>query len=222
MRNLKILGLALVAALAFSAMAASAASATTAVVTPGHHIEGLFGEDGAGDHALTGIAGIECTTVHYEGTATTSSITLEPTFEECHTTTGAPLTVTTNGCDYQLTLGGPLNGMVAPIKHVQVVCPRNAKIEVHVYGNAAHTIPACTINIPGQTPGAEDLTATDTTDGTIDIKGTVTGIASTLSGHCLTTPPFNLGHDGPIPTPVASILHVNILLGSGIGLATQS
>jgi hypothetical protein len=221
MRNLKILGLALVASLALSAMAASAASANTAVVTPGHHIEGLFGEDNPLNHALTGVAGVECTTAHYEGTATTSTITLKPTFELCHTTSGAPATVTVNGCDYQLTLGGPLNGMVAPVKHVQLVCPGSAQIEVHVYGNVNHTIPACTINIPGQTPTPEDLTATDTTDGTIDIQGTVGGITSTLSGHCLTTPPFNLPHDGPIPSPVASVLHVNLLLGSGIGLGTQ-
>src|ERR1044072_7853430 len=152
MRNLKILGLALVASLALSAMAASAASANTAVVTPGHHIEGLFGEDNPLNHALTGVAGVECTTAHYEGTATTSTITLKPTFELCHTTSGAPATVTVNGCDYQLTLGGPLNGMVAPVKHVQLVCPGSAQIEVHVYGNVNQTIHACTINIPGQTP----------------------------------------------------------------------
>jgi hypothetical protein len=118
-------------------------------------------------------------------------------------------------------MGGPLNGMVAPVKHIELECPEGKQIETHVYGNFSHTIPACTINMGAQTPTPEDLTVTDTTDGTLDIQGTVTGITSTLAGHCVTTGPFILTHDGPVPSPVASSLHVNMLLGGEIGLATQ-
>jgi hypothetical protein len=218
----KTLGLALVAALALTAVMASTASATTAVVTPGHHIEGLFGENNEGNNALTGTIAVECTNSEYHGTATTSTITLEPTLAGCHTSTGAPMTITTNGCAYKLTMGGPLSGMVAPVKHVEIECKTGKFIEVHIHGNAAHTIPACTINIPGQTPTVNDLTVIDTTNGTLDVEGTVQSITSTSSGHCVTTPPLSLTHDGPIPTPIPLNLHVDILLGSGIGLATQS
>jgi hypothetical protein len=221
--KLRILGLALVAALAFSAMAASATSAKTAIVVPSP--VALHGEDNPeGKTELTGIAGVKCNVVTYEGNANESTITLEPTFEGCLTSTNAPVTVTVNGCAYKLTLGA-LTSMTAPAKEVQLECPEKKSIEVHLYGNQNHTIPACTINIGPQTPSSS-ITVEDRTDNTFRTVGSATSITSTLAGHCLTTPPFNLAHDGPIPSPLASTLHVDIGPGVGggggpLGLQTQ-
>src|ERR1044072_661832 len=174
MRNLKILGLALVAALAFSAMAASAASATTAVVTPGHHIEGLFGEDGVGGNELTGAVGFACPTAHYEGTTTTSTITLEPTFEEC-----------------ELSVGAADN-------HNQRLCLQTDN------GRTSQRDGRSRQTHRARGPrGPKDSKVTDPTDGPLGNQGTLTSITSTLAGHYVTTGPFILPHDGPVPSPVA-------------------
>jgi hypothetical protein len=219
MRNLKTFGPALIAAIALSAMAASAVSANTAVVNGGPSVSGVNNLDGNTD--FTGLAGLQCKTGEYAGAVENSTITLTPVFYECITATNAPVTVTVNGCAYQFTLGDQLESHKTPVKLAKFECPSGKKIEIHIYADAEHNVPICTTSIGAQQP-TSGLQIEDETAGVLQVLGTVSGISSTIGGHCLTTPPFVLQHT-PIPSPVASTLHVDmyLLAEGGLSLATQ-
>ena len=117
-RNLKFLGMALVAALAMSAVAASLASAdefksenenTTLTGAQEKHLEGgiekndRFGTDG-------GV--FECTTATYSGTQAVKSATsvkLTPSYSGC-SFAGLSATIDMNSCFYRFTLGAGTTG----------------------------------------------------------------------------------------------------------------
>jgi hypothetical protein len=175
-RNLKALGLALVAVFAMSAMAASAAQAVTddaqvtvetfpAIFDGTQNGVQVFNREG---RTMT------CTTAEFhsevQSTDSKTTITVKPTYSGCHSNIPLigtlPMTVTMNGCDYllHLTKDTPSGTFTAD---TTIVCPLNKEIEVHIYQNHAnHTsnTSLCTMKFPAQTPG-----------GTIDLTNKAAG-----------------------------------------------
>jgi hypothetical protein len=150
-RNLKALGLALVAVLAVSAMAASAAQAEsekgtfTAGVTPSKHTtstlhgkqigvatENFFSINEGKEEVTCTNSGVSFTSILIGGTAT--KLTVAPTYTECLSSGFLPTTVNTNECDYTFTqpetildAGGPYTGKA------DLFCPAGQKIEIDIY-----------------------------------------------------------------------------------------
>jgi len=185
-RNLKALGLALVAVFAMSAIAASAAQAQptlTSEVSP-VTLTGSGGgyESGEKLHAFGQSVECEGSTFHTALTATPATeIVAEATYgPECRTAVQhLPATVTMNGCTYRF-----YNLKFVAAGHydatVDIVCPPEKVIEVHIY--ATHTTHTekkslCTLTVPPQKE-LEKATITTTTTpgrsfGDLKIEGTI-------------------------------------------------
>jgi hypothetical protein len=192
-RNLKTLGLALVAVLAMSAMAASAASAQGKITSDGPVT--LLGKNtGAvvGENALTFNAETrtECPNVLYTGhkvgsitegvPSGSTQATITPHYGICKTVAGLSFTSTVdmNGCDYVFDLEGTTGG-VAHTYGVKatVVCPVGKDIQVTVFTNTTpHSGNWCTVKITENAVGYTGLHATDQTNGKLRISGTIEGI----------------------------------------------
>jgi hypothetical protein len=193
MRNLKALGLALVAVLALGAMAAASASAAgekfhaevePSVVTSSN--------EGEGNHVFkAGEAEVVCTGATFAGTSaakTTTTQTVHPTYSGC-TFLGGAATVDTAGCNYVLSSEVGASG-TAP---VSISCTGTNKIKV--------TGPGCTLSFGSQlTEGgatyANLATTPKTTTVTSNTKatfaksgllcGAVTGTVGTYTGKVIT------------------------------------
>jgi len=153
-RNLKALGLALVAVFAMSAMAASAAQAVTPTLVTGG-AGTVEGDQVTGTvHEFTvGARAVNCKKAHFKGNslASQTTLTITPEYSECGTTPvlGVSLfaTVTMNGCDYLFTnlshnaAAGDYNS------DVSIICPGTSKIEVHIYSNSGEGSEICTLTI---------------------------------------------------------------------------
>jgi hypothetical protein len=161
-RNLKALGLALVAVFAFAAISASAASAETkihgALQTTPDGTANLVGTEVGGDHVFNvggGIGSISCTNSEFHGhiAGKTTSPTITPTYTNCTFTLlgiPRPATVTLNGCQYTLTTHAFVDDNNGS-GQIHVICPEGKKIEIHVFNNAAHTELRCTYAVEPQT-----------------------------------------------------------------------
>jgi hypothetical protein len=150
-RNLKALGLAVVAVLAMSAVVASAAQAEAGTVTAEKYPVTLTGSQVGTNELVVGNGArrVSCATANAHGTlaAASTSLTLTPSYSTCTSTGGLPVTVTVNGCDYNL----------APTKVTattgNVICPAGKQLVVDVYATAAkHTenVRACEYQIGEQ------------------------------------------------------------------------
>jgi hypothetical protein len=149
-RNLKGLGLALVAVFVMSAMASpgvQAAKPTFAVGATG----GVSGDQVGLDEITVGSRAVRCSKAHFSGPSALSMtvLTIEFEYKECSTTPvlgiSFPVTITPNGCDLEFT---NLKHVVPDYTaDVSIVCPKGKKIEIHVYNNAAHTEQLCTITV---------------------------------------------------------------------------
>jgi hypothetical protein len=152
MRNLKILGLALVAMFAMSALGASMASADE--LTAEEPKVTLHAASESADSFIITAGNTNCKEVTYDiGTVTTptTTVTANPTYptfakdgsHNC-TSIGFPATIDTNGCHYlfHVTAGASTVG------DVTVQCP--AGKEITVTAIAAGTT-KCTIHVPPQT-----------------------------------------------------------------------
>jgi hypothetical protein len=170
-RNLKTLGLTLVAAFALSAMAASVASAQTAghITTPGP-VTLNIAETGVGTaNALTSFGGtVTCPGSSYTGhkvlthvettagakhgfiTSGATTATITPHYKDgplgnCRSNPGNfPTTVLTNGCDYVLHSGVTTGGVEGTYGvTADVVCPANAKIEIQAFSSTSGVLRVC-------------------------------------------------------------------------------
>jgi len=173
-RNLKALGLALVAALALSAVAASAASAEpakfTAAVGAGVlsqiHGEQSGGGAGVDTFKIGTLPPLTCVTaketgfgeetvnkehVHKKGPEAASA-TFTPEYVTCHVVLlgiTKPVTVTLNGCTYTFT--ATKDKAAGTFSADLTICNTGGPIEIHVYNDAAHNEVLCTYDVTEQT-----------------------------------------------------------------------
>jgi hypothetical protein len=162
-RNLKALGLALVAVLAMSAMAASAAQAND----PAHFGVGAEGPVSLSSEAtsefqvfVTSTGKITCANTGGEGSTegVTTEITMENfSFTGCHATAlKLPITIDTNGCDFIFTAGTYTTGPEDADGSVKIAnCDSATGITVTIYTNSNHLEEnrGCTIDVPEQEVG---------------------------------------------------------------------
>lgn len=198
-RNLKALGLALVAVFALSAVVASAASAQQGFLTSDGAVtlKGVETETEGGTNALTAFGlTVKCPGSTYTGhefnvtphkpvPSGATKITITPHYKICNVTPGNfPATVDMNGCDYDATLGATTEA--TPTKDTygvtyDITCPVGQEITLTIFTTAAkHTEnkPFCKVHVAGQN-NLNGGHATDTTNGHIDLTGTVEGIKLT-------------------------------------------
>jgi hypothetical protein len=222
-RNLKVLGLALVAVFAMSAMAASGASAQT---------NGKFTSDGPAtldgvntgeelENSLTAF-GQETTcpnatyTGHEVGSLTNGvpnnagSATITPHYGLCNTTPGFRTTVDMNECDYVFHLGEttPVPGNDEYFINSTVECDEGKHIVITLFTNAtqhAENKPFCNITVTEEEKTYTGLKARDTTNGTIDITGTIEGITVDKKKNTLDN-----GILCPEKNNETSILHIDV------------
>jgi hypothetical protein len=203
-RNLKALGLALVAALAVSVAFASAAQATTdpLEITCEDYPCTLTAENishnGTINHIYkVGGTTLECTHVTATGTieaeVENDEVTFTPEYTGCTAKPGSlPVTVTMNGCAYIFHGGNVTPGEEHHFNEgtVTIECPKDKNIEIHVYSNAANHASGtslCTYHVGPQTIGGGDqITYTNTTgspdDVDVTINEAVTAITKTSGG----------------------------------------
>jgi hypothetical protein len=171
-RNLKALGLALVAVCALSALVASSASAAGERFHSEVEPTILTGTN-VGNHIFhAGETTIECTGATFRGTSklkTEATLTLHPTYSGC-TFLGEPATVDTTGCNYVFsseTVGG--------VMPAEIECTSGYSIKV--------TAPGCTLSFGAQ-KNTGGLTVTNEGSGTTRSTKTVsnTGATFTKSG----------------------------------------
>lgn len=206
-RNLKVMGLALVVVFALGAVVASAASAaeqgTLTAESPVKLDLTETGAKGSGSNAFTTFgAKTECFGSTYVGRkinstepisvpATTATVT--PTYNQGECRAFAPeteATIQTNGCDFVFHIGntspaGNTEGKYALT--ADVVCPAGQKLHLTEYLNADHKTSFCTTMI-GPQMGLKGAIVTSTPKATpedLDITGTFTGITAERTGTCL-------------------------------------
>ncbi len=181
-RNLKVLGLALVAVFALSAMLASVASASKPVSTPYWFASDgdwttLSGSQGTPGDVFETDAGlpVKCTTVGYTGSigvTTATTITLTPTYSGC-TFGGFTLDVITNGCRYVYHADGKTGTTTTiagdPIHwenkyHVEATIECDTGKDITIIATQAG-VPKCTVHIPPQNLGTGIVLTNETTTG---------------------------------------------------------
>ncbi len=184
-RNLKALGLAVLAVCALGAVSASSASAffTSSV----EHVS-VSGSQTTNHVFTTSVGTVTCKKATFAGTSigtakegqfTTESQTVTPTYGEC-TAFGFGATVTTTGCTYKFTRTGT-DGTGTPIGPVHVECEAGKKIKIVAAG-------FCTMEVGPQTPEGHVSFKTTFPPGNgltvedVDVKSTVTGIK--YEGNC--------------------------------------
>ena len=199
-RNLKALGLSLVAVLAMSALGASSASAVDVVTTgvspallTGVGTNHVFG-------AHSGTPKFECTTSKFAATVKnadpeiTADVLYEGTLNQtphtdhhCNSSSGT-VTIDMNDCGYILT--GDTSGN-APAGHT---AGKDATVWIHCPGSSKIAITSSlgvTLSIPPQTPTTGGVSYTNVVnhDGNtaVAVKATVTGVTTTCAGTFLCT-----------------------------------
>lgn len=178
-RNLKALGLTMVAAFAMSSILASAAFAQQGMLTSDGPVT-LHGEAGTYTWTTFGLV-VKCTGLSFTGhkynvTPHTSinsgatQITLTPlSMEDCTMHDGTEeqrkVTVTMNGCDYAVNIEGAVekNKYAAS---TDIVCPEGKAIELHNW----FPFPNCTVTIKSQS-GIKNGTVKNTESGDITLEG---------------------------------------------------
>jgi hypothetical protein len=198
-RNLKALGLALVAVFALSAIAASAASAQQGVLTSDGPVTLDMTETGNGQNATTMFGEkIECQGTIYTGhqynvtphmpiPGPTTLITVTPHYNNANCTSFPgphKATITMNGCDFVFHIGNTVGADLYEV-FADIVCPAGQQIVKHVYAapnNEAMSICTYTIKPQFGLPGARVTTTTGVSD--LDIKGSFENIHVEKHGMC--------------------------------------
>jgi hypothetical protein len=171
-RNLKALGLALVALVALSALVASSASAAGERFHSEVEPTILTGTNTNTHVFAAGSAHVECTEATFRGTATLkteATQTVHPTYNGC-TFLGEPATVDTTGCNYVFS-----SETVAGVLPVEIECTSGYAIKV--------TSPGCTLTFGAQ-KNTGGVTVTNEGSGTTRDSKVVssTGATFTKSG----------------------------------------
>jgi hypothetical protein len=155
-RNLKALGLALVAVFATTAVLASAAQAQIKVTT-GISPAWLTGEQViTAPHHFTvenGGPKVACQTADFAATVNSgdTSVTVVPKYEKCHAIIGTEtfkVTVTMNDCDYLFHGGVEVSSTTFKEGEIDLVCPVAKEVEVHIYKKPTEEIEElCTLKV---------------------------------------------------------------------------
>jgi hypothetical protein len=142
-RNLKFLGLALVAALAMSSVVASMASADV-ITSEKAGVTTLTGKQEGTDVFKVHGGQVNCTTVNYSGSFTTgaSNVLVAPTYSGC-TFAGLASTIDMNGCQYRVNINAAAGNTTGT---VDIVC--SAGQEITVTAPSVGT-KKCIIHVPG-------------------------------------------------------------------------
>ncbi len=232
-RNLKTLGLALVAVFAISAMAASAASAQNGILTS----DGEFTLNGAitgpeVENSLTAFGQVvTCPLAGYTGHKAnvtphvkipnnSSEFTLTPIYGICKVGNTIKATVDLNGCDFTLDLG-KTTGVADQYAITSTVnCPTGKHIVITLFTNETfhkEEKSFCHITIT-EKASYDGLKATDTTNNSFDITGTIEGIEADKGIISGTTP--DTGILCPTETTKLGILHIdaNVTAAGGTAL----
>jgi hypothetical protein len=183
-RNLKVLGLALVALLAMSALASTASAqfeseAESTTLTASSNAMQKFAP-------ATGSTAIECTTIKFVGTQSgkaTTKVEVAPIYSNCETFLGAATAVTTNGCKYVFHLA-----QGSTIGTTDVECPTGKVIEIEVGSICKYTI--------GTQTDLSSVTFKTTGSGTtreVIVEPNIDGITSTRTTNDFFCPASGLG-----------------------------
>ncbi len=193
-RNLKALGLALVAVFAIGAITASAALAVEDHFTTSQTSALMTGTSTNNKFEITGGPSFECTTSQFTATGVNNSteVTVDPSYtgrigETPHGTkcTGSPIgnvTIDMNSCDYDLT--GKTTGSDGGLTDatISVTCT-TAGDHIVITGPLG-----CKIKVPAQTPTSGGVTYTNLPKhpggSAIEVIATATGITYT-SENCV-------------------------------------
>jgi hypothetical protein len=189
-RNLKALGLALVALCALGAVMASAASAVTDHFTSPKETTILTGTNEAGTQTLFFSqpekgAEIPCKVSHYAGTFAgqgVTEVTVHPKYTECEAKGIGKANVTTSGCDYLLTGATDENAKKEIHATVHLECTTGKSITFEIPS-------ICTLHYGAQTPtnGVTYTNTTETVGGKttkiITANITMTGVTYTKTGN---------------------------------------
>jgi hypothetical protein len=205
-RNLKALGLALVAVVAISVMAASAASAAT----PGEMTVGAGTQNVTATEIAAGVNrftmfgnSLECPGSNYSIWKYNSTlpeepvpnavttVTAFPNFKQsaCKSGLGTKATVTVNSCDFVFHVGETTGGGETYAVTADVVCPGLVEVDMHFYASAANeNIVVCTVNFGTQSglTGTAHLTNGVAPSGKKDVtlSGIFKGLHVIETGLC--------------------------------------
>ena len=192
MRNVRILGLALLASFSIGAVASGSASADTLTATGYPALLTGVSEAGFSDTITTTAGTASCTETKYDGTisgavTTAGTIKLSPTHSGC-TAFGFPGTVHSNGCVIELKVLAGTAGTV------NLECPVASELTAIAIG--AGTV-KCTMHIKTQTDIPGTVKFTNTVGGGT-VEATLTGIHYTHTqgtglGNCVGSGTANNG-----------------------------
>lgn len=169
-RNFKVLGLTLVAALALGAMGASAASAQNYHFTSSQEHTTLTGKQVGTDVFTVDAGKTSCEEANYSGTqsgTTALEITLVPSYSQCKVEPIGSAVIDMNSCDYVFT------AKTKPNVEVHIVCA-NAGDKIQVTASALGTL-KCTVDIAPQT--LTGVTVEAVAGGDITGKVNISGIS---------------------------------------------
>lgn len=192
-RNLKALGLAMMAAFAFSAFAASTASAQTLgqITSANGEDFTLTGEETGAtfDNSLTAFGG----TIHCPGTTYTghtvgatphqflesgaTEITVTPDYgENCLNDEEDPITIDMRDCDYRF-----YDGTTTPVGNEEGTYGITFAVDCAESNGILRTGGLCTVRVPPQ-EGLTGLHATNQPEGHIKVSGTIHNTTMTACG----------------------------------------
>jgi hypothetical protein len=154
-RNLKALGLAVLAVVALSAVAAASASAKfdseveKTTLSGGQTTTHEFTVPaGTTTCEVASFTGSETGTKTASGSFTTETLTITPSYSKCKTVLFGETHEThviMNGCDYKFHAGATIEGETKVAGTVDIVCPEKKSIEVEITGANI-----CRVTVPSQ------------------------------------------------------------------------
>ena len=185
-RNLRALGLSLMAIFALGAMAASVASANPKFTSAtGVYPQHLIAEDtvGAEDEWTTSNNALICSGETFTATlsAASNAVSFTPNFVNCKTkdSTFNNVTITHNGCNFEFTATVTVSAVESK-GPVHIKCPK--PLEIHHYSDEKHATSICTETVVTQTATGE-VSYTNQAGGHVFLHGSI-GIVGGTHGTC--------------------------------------
>jgi hypothetical protein len=191
LKTLSLVGMAICVMGAFGASAAYGQEGTFTADGPVTLTATQTGEKGSNALSILG-SSTECSKAIYTGhrfdvtpheaiPSGRSTATITPHYGSCITTQAGvefPATFDMNGCDFVLHLEGK-SGEDSYAAKTTISCSAGNHVKLTVFSNKTKheaSQPFCTVTLTESEAGYTGLTATDTTNGHIDVAGTIEGI----------------------------------------------